>query len=246
MERPPRAESRKAQSVGRTFLRSGRDDFKAYTTKAEARAEDLRDYTVKAPRETAPIRDEVMDSVPPVERPPRAASRKAQSVGRTFLKSGRDDFKAYTTKAEARAEDFRAYTVKAFKEAAKMFKGSNAAGSQQAQRGAPNSDQYAGSWDRGVVGGWTTQGPGDDNWNGDMGEGTTAWDNHMDYPPSNEHQNLNALAQRFERNPTRAGRMAVSEYSWDSSSASTVSDSDSECSFSIPSRSNARRPSRRL
>merc|ERR1711951_97238 len=198
MERPPRAESRKAQSVGRTFLKSGRDDFKAYTTKAEARAEDLKAYTVKAPRETAPIRDEVMDSVPPVERPPRAASRKAQSVGRTFLKSGRDDFKAYTTKAEARAEDFKAYAVKAFKEAAKMFKRSDAAVSQQAQGGAPSTDQPAGSWDRGVVGGWATQGSGDDIWNGDMGEGTMALDNHMDYPPSSGHQNMNALAQRFE------------------------------------------------
>ena len=80
-----------------------------------------------------------MDSVPSMEHPPRAASRKAQSVGRSFLKSGRDDFKAYTTKAEARAEDFKAYTVKAFREAAKMFKGSNAAGSQHAQRGASNT-----------------------------------------------------------------------------------------------------------
>ena len=72
-----------------------------------------------------------MDSVPSMENPPRAASRKAQSVGRTFLKSGRDNFKAYTTKAEAKAEDFRAYTTKAFKDAAKMFKKSNAAVSQQ-------------------------------------------------------------------------------------------------------------------
>ena len=75
-----------------------------------------------------------------------------------------------------------------------------------------------------------------------MGEGTTAWDNHMDYPPSDEHQHLQVMAQRFERYPTRAGRMAISEYSRDSSSASATSDSESEYSYSTSSRSGASTP----
>ena len=103
------------------------------------------------------------------------------------------------------------------------------------RRSATRSRSASASWDDGEVGAWATSRShrparsGDVMWDEVIGDDPIDWD-RQSYPPLDQTQNLNAVAQK-------RGGMNVSEYGTNSSSSSVFSGSSSVSRYSSPERS---------
>ena len=154
-------------------------------------------------------------------------SGKAQSVGKSLIKSVRSKH-GYSSKA------------------IQKIKKSLASGSKKAQTVISRHSRAAGggnhsgdgSWDDRRVGAWATGHSVRADQTGDVDEDTIMGEamefDVISYPPLDLPQNMNALTQHWGELTQRVCQMAVSDCDSNSSSASVLSDSEAESRCSTP------------